>query len=203
MTRAKSKEKVVLGEDLDAEIAAEADGSENLHEAEPELEVNELEEEDPIVLLEQERDDVKDQLLRARAEFDNYRKRTAREAERTRKTAAANLVRDLLPVVDNLVLAFEHAEDKDSGLAQGIEMVLKQFGEVLSRNGVEPIETVGMAFDPHFHEALATFPSDEIEADKVSQEFQRGYTMGDVVLRHAKVAVSSGPAEESENAINE
>lgn len=142
----------------------------------------------------QERDALKDQLLRARAEFDNYRKRVAREAERTRQRAAESLVRDLLPVVDNLELALQHA-DAEHPLAEGVSMVARQFQEALRRAGVEPIPAVGEAFDPAVHEAVMHAPSAEVAENDVAHEFQRGYRMGDFVLRPAKVAVSKGAPE--------
>ena len=140
-----------------------------------------------------ERDELRDQLLRARAEFENARKRMARESERVRKTAAEALIRDLLPVVDHLDLALQHAEDPTGGFAQGVEMVLKQFCEVLARNGVEPIVAEGVAFDPNVHEAMMQRPSSDHAADAVIEEFQKGYKLGDTILRPAKVVVSSGP----------
>ncbi len=141
-----------------------------------------------------ERDELKDQALRARAEFDNYRKRMARESERIRKTAAEGLLRDLLPIVDNLERALSHVEDKSDGLALGVEMVVRQFSDILSGKGLEPIPAKGEPFDPNIHEALTHQPSDEFPADTVMEEFQRGYRLGDFVLRPAQVVVSSGPA---------
>jgi len=141
-------------------------------------------------------EELKDQLLRARAEFDNYRKRMAREAERARKMAADGLVRSLLPVLDHLELALEHAEDDSGGLAEGVAIIVKQFQEVLATNGVEPIPGKGVVFDPAVHEAIMQTPSDETPAGHVLKEFQRGYTLHGVVLRPSKVVVSSGSAEQ-------
>jgi molecular chaperone GrpE len=141
-------------------------------------------------------EELKDQLLRARAEFDNYRKRMAREAERARKMAADGLVRSLLPVLDHLELALEHAKDNSGGLAEGVAIVVKQFQEVLAANGVEPIPAKGVVFDPTVHEAVMQRPSDETPAGHVVMEFQKGYTLNGVVLRPSKVVVSSGSAEQ-------
>jgi len=145
-----------------------------------------------------ERDTVQDQLLRIRADFDNFRRRVARDNEQLRKTAAQNLMRDLLPVVDNLERALSHVEDKTSGLALGVEMVLKQFADVLSAQGLEPIAAKGEPFDPNVHEALTHQPSVEYPADTVMEEFQRGYRLGDFVLRPTQVVVSSGPPGRAE-----
>jgi molecular chaperone GrpE len=148
-----------------------------------------------LVAVAAERDELKDQLLRARAEFDNYRKRMAREAERTRSRAAEGLIHDLLPVLDHLGLALQHSEETSNGLAEGVEMVFKQFGDVLAKNGLTPIPAEGETFDPTVHEAILQTPSEEVPANGVLQEFQKGYRLGDFVLRPAKVVVSAGPAE--------
>ena len=134
----------------------------------------------------------KDQVLRARAEFDTYRRRVARDAEKSRLMAAESIVRDLLPVLDHLELALQHAEDASGGLAEGVELVRKQMMDVLTRHGVEPIPALGEVFDPHVHEAMMRQPSDQYDADTVCQEFQRGYRLGGIVLRPSKVVVSAG-----------
>jgi molecular chaperone GrpE len=151
-----------------------------------------------LAALQQERDALQDQLLRARAEFDNYRRRVARENEQLRTTAAQALVRDLLPIVDNMERALSHVEDKTDGLALGVEMVMKQLTGVLSARGLEPIAAKGEPFDPHVHEALTHQPSVEYPADIVMEEFQRGYRLGDLVLRPTQVVVSSGPPAAAE-----
>lgn len=164
----------------------------------PEAAISDLEEESgnplefALAALAQERDEFKDQALRARAEFDNYRKRMARESDTVRKTAAQGLVRSLLPIVDNLERALNHVEDRGGGLAQGVEMILRQFADVLSAQGLEPIPAKGEPFDPNIHEALTHQPSEEFPADTVMEEFQRGYRLGDYVLRPSQVVVSSG-----------
>jgi len=139
---------------------------------------------------------LKDQVLRSRAEFDNYRKRVARETERIRKTAAGDLVRDLLPVVDNLERALEHGADASGSLAEGVGMVLKQLHDVLGQNGVEPIPAIGEPFDPNVHEAVTRMPSTKYPADVVAQEFQKGYRLGGYLLRPTKVVVSAGAPDE-------
>jgi len=138
---------------------------------------------------------LKDQLLRARAEFDNFRKRTAREVERIRKTAAESLIHELLGVVDNLELALKHGDGDKNALAEGVRLVHKQILDVLERNGLERIDTAGKRFDPNIHEAVAQSASDEVQADHVIQEFQRGYRLGGQILRPSKVLVSRGPAD--------
>ncbi|MBI2423906.1 MAG: nucleotide exchange factor GrpE [Candidatus Hydrogenedentes bacterium] len=145
-----------------------------------------------------ERDEANDQLLRLRAEFENYRKRTLRDGERLRKTATEKLIRELLPVADNLERALSHIEDRSTGLAQGVDMVLKQFFDAMQQNGLEPIEALGMPFDPQVHEALTHQPSEEYGADTVMHVFERGYRIGEFIIRPSKVVVSSGGASESD-----
>lgn len=155
--------------------------------AEPELSLEEA--------LRQELAEVKDQMLRTRADFDNYRKRMAREMERVRKTAAEMLIHDILPGIDNLDLALQHVEDKSTGLAQGVQMVFKQIQDALVVHGLKPIEALGQPFDPNLHEAVSQIPSDQYEKGRVAQVFQIGYTLGDVVLRPSKVVVSTGACD--------
>ena len=193
----KTFEKTELEKRLEAEAAAEEASQEvtAIEEAPseededlPNLEV--LPEVDVPALL-GERDALKEQLLRARADFDNYRKRIARDDARLRKTAAERVVRDLLPVLDNLDRALEHAEDDSGGLAQGVGMVRNQFFDVLVRHGLDVIPSVGHDFDPHIHEAVTCAPSADAPPNHVVQEFQKGYRLGGYVLRPAKVMVSA------------
>lgn len=156
----------------------------------------------PEELLQEQLADAKDQMLRARADFDNYRKRMAREMERVRKTAAEMLIHDLLPGIDNLDLALQHADDKSTGLAQGVEMVFKQLRDALGGHGLTPIDALGKPFDPNVHEAVSQVPSDEYEKDHVAHVFQSGYTLGDVVLRPSKVVVSTGKPDETTESTN-
>ena len=150
---------------------------------------------DPLETLQAEAQELKDQLLRGRAEFENFRKRTAREVERIRKTATESVIHDLLPVLDNLELALEHAEDAGGPIADGVKMVLTQMLGVLERNGLEPIEALGRPFDPKIHEAVSQIESAEVPKNNVAQEFQRGYTLGGQILRPSKVVVSLGENE--------
>jgi molecular chaperone GrpE len=173
-----------------AEIAAEeapADSEEETEQGDP----------DPTELLSKECDDLRDQLLRARADFDNYRKRVARDADRTRKLAAESLIRDLLPIVDSIELALNHKDSNPDALAEGVEMVAKLFQETLTRNGLEPIAAEGEVFDPELHDAMMRQPDDSVAPDTIVQEYQKGYRIGDVVLRHAKVVVSAPPETDS------
>ena len=142
---------------------------------------------------------LKDQQLRLRAEFDNYRKRMLRELDQARFSATANLIRLLLPVVDNLERALAHAAEEDS-LAVGVRMVHKQLADLFAAEGLVPIEARGQVFDPNLHDALSMTPSEEVEAGIVLEEFERGYKLKDQVLRPAKVIVSAGKEADASGA---
>ncbi len=153
--------------------------------------------EEAIAALTAEVADLNDRLLRGRAEFDNYRKRVARENDQVRNTAAESLIRDLLPVVDHLELALQHKDDESGGFSDGITMVFKQLKDALKQNGLQAIPALGEPFDPHLHEAITKIESEDVAEDSVAIEFQRGYTLGGVVLRHSRVAVSMGYGEDT------
>ena len=138
---------------------------------------------------------LKDQLLRVRADFDNYRKRMLREMNQIRQTASANLIRAFLPALDNLERALAHASAEE-GFVEGVGMVYKQFQEVLANEGLEPVPALHEVFDPNVHDALATMPSESVEAGRIMEEYERGYRLRDTVLRPARVVVSSGVPEE-------
>ena len=187
--------------DTESTDTSESNEEETLESAPSDNESEEEEEREPELspeeAMQQQLDEARDQMLRTRADFDNYRKRMAREMERVRKTAAELLIRDLLPGIDNLDLALQHADDKSAGLAQGVEMVYKQIQDALGGHGLTPIDALGQPFDPKVHEAVSQVPSEEYPKDHVAQVFQTGYTLGDVVLRPSKVVVSTGAPEES------
>lgn len=183
----------------DAMDSEDGDPSEMMLDVEEDTEpVDDAPEDDPVADLTRALDEMRDQWLRSRAEFDNYRKRVARDAERLRLTAAENVLKDLLPVADNFERALHHGEADAGTLLEGIKMVHKQFVDVLARHGVEAIPATGRPFDPNVHDALSRMPSDEHSVDTVALEYEKGYRLGDTVLRPAKVVVSSGPADETE-----
>lgn len=204
-TELERKLRAKLQDEDDLQEANAPDGSEHTLETstpEPDDPPVEIEEEapapdtiDPLEALEAQAEDLKDQLLRQRAEFENYRKRTAREVGRIRKTATESIVHDLLPVLDNLELALTHAEDSGDPIAEGVSMVLKQLIEVLQRSGLETIEALGHPFDPNVHEAVSQVESDDVPKDTIVQELLRGYKLGGQILRPSKVIVSVGPTE--------
>jgi molecular chaperone GrpE len=143
--------------------------------------------------LARERDVLADSLLRQRAEFDNYRRRATRELIEARERSQGELLGDLLPVLDNLERALDAAEHHDEGkVLGGVRMTRDMFVNLLHRVGVEEIETVGVQFDPQVHDAMLMQPS-EHEEGAVTAVLERGYRLGERILRPAKVAVSSGP----------
>ncbi|HSL66344.1 MAG TPA: nucleotide exchange factor GrpE [Gaiellaceae bacterium] len=135
-----------------------------------------------------------DDLRRLAAEFDNYRKRVARDHEALASRAAARLVKELLPVLDDLERALEAAEQhEEAKLEDGVRLVHRALVEALRKEGLQEIAVDG-GFDPHVHEALLSQPSEEPEG-AVIQVLQKGYELGDRVLRPARVVVSSGTPE--------
>lgn len=139
-----------------------------------------------------------DLYVRKAAEFENYRRRRDREFEEMVRTASGGVISRLLPVLENLERALSHGEPGDASDAyrKGVEMIVSQFKETLRREGLEPIESVGQGFDPNLHEALMQAHSEAYGAGVVCEEIERGYRLGERVLRHAKVVVSLGAPEE-------
>ncbi len=132
-----------------------------------------------------------DKYLRAVAELDNYRKRAVREKADAIKYGNENLLRDILPLVDNMDRALEHAANSTDfeAFKEGLRMLREQFLGCLQKHGVEPISTVGKPFDPNVHEAMLQVDSDQHEASQVVGEFERGYLLSGRLLRPAKVSV--------------
>ena len=136
---------------------------------------------------------LEDKVKRQMAEFDNFRKRTAKEKEQMFSMGEKSVIEKMLPVVDNFErgLAAVPENEKDSAIVSGMEMVYKQLMKQLEDLGVKPIEAVGKEFDPNFHNAVMQVESDEFETGIVAQEFQKGYTYHDIVIRHSMVGVVS------------
>ena len=144
---------------------------------------------DPLEDLRRERDSLQDRLLRTAAEFDNYRKRMDRERRDLADYTAADVVTELLPIIDNLERALQAADDDDP-LRKGVELIHKQMLDMLRKRGVKPIETLGTDFDPNFHQAVIHEESEQHREGEVMQELQRGYLLGDRLLRPAMVKVA-------------
>ncbi len=141
--------------------------------------------------------ELEERLLRLAAEQENFKKRMQREREISLKYAEENILRELLPSIDNLERALEHGDNSDaSSLRTGVEMTCQGLLNTLGRFGLTPLAAAGQPFDPNFHEALAMEHSDEVPENMVLQEFQKGYMYKDRLIRAAKVVVSKGKASE-------
>jgi molecular chaperone GrpE len=140
-------------------------------------------------------DEYLDLAQRTRAEFENYRKRTAREAAAAQERGAAKLALELLPAIDNLDRALAHAsaapgENGDGSLLSGIKHVHSEVLAALKRAGIEPFSPEGEQFDPQYHEAVAQQPFEGAVPGTVVEVYQRGYRLGEIVLRPARVVVA-------------
>ena len=135
-------------------------------------------------------DETEDRLKRVAAEFDNYKKRNTKEREGLYNSLIADIVSNFLPILDNLEKAVE-AETKDEEYKKGIELVLKQFKDVLSARGVTEIETVGKTFDPELHEAVSSVQDASKGEKEIVQEYRKGYMIGNKVIRHSMVIVAN------------
>jgi molecular chaperone GrpE len=144
--------------------------------------------------IQRQRDDYYDRLLRKTAEFDNYRKRVERDRQSFAESATADLVRDLLPLVDDLerALKVDTGGEGTEAYRRGVELIHRQLLEILRRRGVKPIEALGADFDPHFHQAVAYEPAQGRREGEVIEEFARGYLIGDRLLRPTMVKVAKG-----------
>ena len=142
--------------------------------------------------LRRERDTLQDRLLRTAAEFDNYRKRVDRDRRDVADLAVADAVQDLLPIIDNLERALQAAADNDP-LRKGVDLIHRQMMDVLRKRGVKHIEVVGTDFDPNIHQAVAHEDSETHREGEVMEELQRGYRLGDRLLRASMVKVARRP----------
>ena len=148
---------------------------------------------DPLEVARKEAAENRDRWMRAVADLENYKKRVAQEKSTLLKYRYEEVLRDLLPVKDNLERALNHCQDTDPAKAvlEGVSMIAKMLGDVLQKHGLTEIESVGMPFDPHLHEAIARAPSNDLEPNAVLQEVERGYLYHDRLLRPSKVVVAA------------
>jgi molecular chaperone GrpE len=146
--------------------------------------------------LERERDNYKDLLLRRTAEFENFRKRTDRERTAQSEAAAAELVKELLPLIDDLARTLQADAGSEGAEAyrRGVELIQRQLTEVLRKRGVKPIEALGADFDPHYHQAVSHEPAAGRREGEIIEEYRRGYMLGDRLLRPSMVKVAKGEA---------
>lgn len=167
----------------DTEVATEAEGTR-----------------DPLSAVQEEARELKDKLLRTLADFDNFRKRSRREVDDAKRQGRDSLLKDILPVFDNLERAAEHAlrsaagEGDWKGLSEGIGLVVRQLKDTLGRLGIERIEALGQPFDPALHEAIQHLETDDHPPGAVAAEVQAGYREGERLVRPALVVVAKAKA---------
>jgi len=165
--------------------------AETLNDQDPQQQQQDETQPDPLEELRRERDALQDRLLRTAAEFDNYRKRMDRERRELADYTAGEAIKDLLPIIDNLERALQ-ASAQDDPLRKGVELIHKQMLEMLRKRGVTPIEALGADFDPNVHEAVSHEESDQHREGEVMEELQRGYKVGERLLRPSMVKVAKG-----------
>ena len=168
----KKNEEEILNEEVTEETQAATENAEVVEEKEDELAL------------------LNDKYLRLVAEYDNYRKRTAKEKEAIYPEAKVSVVSAILPVLDNFERALAQAQGEDA-FVEGIKLILKQFEETLKNIGVEAIPAVGEKFDPNFHNAVMHIDDDAYGENEVVEEFQKGYKMGDRIVRYSMVKVAN------------
>lgn len=164
---------------------------------------------DPLQAAQAEAAQFKDKLIRMAADFDNYRKRSRREVTEAEKKGRDGLLVDLLPVFDNLERATSHADGgwedagKVKGLVDGISLVMRQFRDSLTRQGIERVESVGRPFDPSVHEAIQHLETNDFPPGSIAAEVQPGYKEGDRLVRPAMVVVAKAPTEPASSSEND
>lgn len=181
-------------------VEAEAVEPEAAEDETPEVEGEAVEdageepEEDELAAAQRQAAEMKDRYLRLQAEWDNYRKRTAAERESERVRASEKLVTDLIPVIDDLERALDHAKQTGEGgtLTEGVEAVLNKFLQILEKSKVTQIAAEGEPFDPMRHQAVGTQEDTSVPEETVLTVYQKGYQMGERVLRPSMVVTSTG-----------
>lgn len=145
---------------------------------------------DTILLQKEQLEEQEDRLKRLMAEFENFKKRSSKEREGLYNSLISDIFTSLLPVIDNLEKAVE-AKTEDENYKQGVELVLKQFKDVLTSNGVQEIEAIGMPFDPEVHEAVGMVTDETLGEKIIKEEYRKGYRIGSKVIRHSMVVVAN------------
>jgi len=161
-----------------------------LNDQDPPQEQADTQNNDPLEELRREKDSLQDRLLRTAAEFDNYRKRVERERRDLADYMKADILAEILPIVDNFERALQAPSSDIDSLRKGVELIHKQMHDFLRKRGVTPIEALGADFDPNFHQAVIHETSPSHREGEVIEELQRGYMLGDKLLRPAMVKVA-------------
>ena len=163
-----------------------------MSEQEKEIKKNEKEQETKMedMVPKKDYEELDDRYKRILAEFENFKKRSGKEREGLYNSILSDVVEVMLPIVDNLENAAK-VETADENYKQGIELVLKQFKDVLSSKGVEEIKALGETFDPELHEAVGSIQDDNLGEKEIAQEYRKGYKIGNRVVRHSMVVVAN------------
>ena len=200
MEKKEVEEKKEMAEEVEAEVKpegkaeaeAEAEVEEQDERAEEGAEEKEEEQESALEKAKAEAAQHHDRWMRLAAEFENFRKRSSRQFAELVQSANERLVAQLLPVLDNFERALDHQGDEETldSFRKGVEMIFGQLQNVLETEGLKPLDSVGKPFDPDVHDAMMQIESKEHESGTIVEEVEKGYTLNDRVLRHAKVVVS-------------
>jgi molecular chaperone GrpE len=200
MGNSEKKEKAVISEpSLEGNEGKLSDSHGDIKHPKKKKEEKEIEElKKKLEEKEKEAKEYYDRLLRAAADLENFKKRAAKDKEEWTKFANEDLIKSILPVIDNLERAVNHAEKVvDTGvMIEGVRLTIRQILQTLNRFGLAPFESVGKPFDPSMHEAMLVVESDEHQPNHVVEEFQKGYLLNNRLLRPATVSVSKLPEKE-------
>ena len=156
-------------------------------------EINKKDIEKIKVLIESQKQEIEekdDRIKRLIAEFENFKKRSSKERENLYNSIIGDIITSFLPIIDNLEKAVT-IETEDEKYRQGIELVLKQFRDVLESNGVKEIESIGQTFNPELHEAITSVTDENLGVQEIKEEYRKGYMIGDKVIRHSLVVVAN------------
>ncbi|MFC2638777.1 MAG: nucleotide exchange factor GrpE [Mitsuokella sp.] len=176
-------------ETAEEEAVDEADAQEEAQAETPEEEAETLRAE--VERLTADLKEKEDRVLRLQADFENFRRRVSKERIELADVVKQDFLKDMLPLVDNFERAMAAEKTDGEAFQKGVEMIYTQFGEILKKNGLEPIETEGRKFDPNFHQAVMRVADPELEDERIVKELQRGYTAHGRVLRPSMVQVVS------------
>ena len=167
------------------------ENSEEIKEMNEEINKNDVEKIKVLIETQkQELEEKDDRIKRLIAEFENFKKRSSKERENLYNSIIGDIITSFLPIIDNLEKAVQ-TKTEDQEFKQGIELVLKQFKDVLESNGVKEIEAVGQTFNPELHEAVTSVQDDDLGVQEIKEEYRKGYMIGDKVIRHSLVVVAN------------
>ena len=166
----------------------ELEETQETQETQEEKETNELQSDEMVP--KQDYDELEDRYKRVLAEFENFKKRSMKERDELYNSILSDIVEIILPVVDNLENAAK-VETQDENYKQGVELVLKQFKDVLASKGIEEIKAIGEIFDPSLHEAVSSIQDENLREKEIAQEYRKGYKIGSRVIRHSMVVVAN------------